>query len=221
MTRQNFLLMLFAAGVGFLGLHMMTASTITGGKLAVITDYTNYPQTTKPWTVGDLYTYIRQNNPKADFGLLTSDSRGRNVMTADDCINHPEKIGGSASVPTCDSRGYGFTQLLNKKNLKTVITLQRNDQLRKRYEASSIFLSDTAANAKKFVKTEIGKAVPRTKIVDKYFDLLLSFDIYDPSSKKTYRFFVVDPYPVSAIATAKSAIYPVLTGIIGHWAVTW
>jgi hypothetical protein len=218
MTRQNFLLMLFAAGVGLLGVYTLAAKPRVPA--------------TGIHTVQYLYNTIRSSSQNSDFilaakDIASSDQQRRGIhilapMTAQECSNSPGLIAGSVSP----NRGVAanhplkpvFDQLkaLLEDNKNTNVTLQKNTPLLN-VLANRLFLNDTLSTGKPnttvqaFVKKTTGKTMTRAQLVQKYGEMLLSFDLGG------YRFFLVDPCPPKAIVTGKNVTYPVLTAVMTKW----
>jgi hypothetical protein len=217
MTRQNFLLLVCAAGVGLFGVYALAAK----------------PRVPKTgfYTVDGLYGLIKSASELADFSVACKDAAsaseqksGKHTyvpMTAAECESSPSLIAGSISVNNSRAvtkNGKSLKASVLNKNRTTPVMLQKNSNLLKFLASSNfgLFLSDTKT-VKEFVKKTLGKEMDRNDLVEKYGNLLLSFDLYDADSKSTYRFFLVDPYPVKARVTAMSVTYPVLTAIISKW----
>jgi hypothetical protein len=126
------------------------------------------------------------------------------VMTAAECDAHPEWITGSWSVVKA-----GLTSVIDN-NLGTLVTLHTNPKLLDVLDKKGAFLRDNVS--KKF----FGKTKAAVKAL--YGRLLLSFDLLNPADNKMYRFFIVDPYPITAVTTAliirgKTPQYPALSQI--------
>ncbi|MFA6263258.1 MAG: hypothetical protein WCW33_01975 [Candidatus Babeliales bacterium] len=218
MTRQNFLLMLLAAGVGLLGVYTLAAKPRVPA--------------TGIHTVQYLYNTIRATDNRADFilaakDIATSDQQRRGIhiyepMTAAECVSKPSLIAGSVSpnkaIKANDPLKPVFDQIKNilEDNKSTNVTLQTNTPLLN-VLANRLFLNDKLSNGKPntivqaFVKKTTGRTMTKAQLVQKYGEMLLSFDLGG------YRFFLVDPCPPKAYATGKSVTYPVLTAVMMNW----
>lgn len=213
MTRKSFFLMLVAASaVGVLGLYAASVKKLRIPNVGM-------------YKVSDLYKIIRTNAQQADFILAFKDiatnaqkKRGIHIyepMTADECVNNPGIIAGSFSLNRSVANNK-FQQLKGvlRSNLNKYVELTSNPNLLK-VLAKTRFLTETRTNTKliqKFVahKNIMGKSMTRDQLIAAYGRVLLSFDLAD------YRFFLVDPFPPAATATAQGLTYPVVN-IMSKW----
>ncbi len=218
MARKSFFLMLVASAIGVLSLYAATVKKLRVPNVGV-------------QKVSYLYSIIRTNDSRADFILAAKDiatdtqkKRGIHIyepMTTYECINNPELIAGSVSpnrvVGENDPLKPVYTHIkgLLTDNLNANVDLTSNPNLLNVLK-SRLFLTETKANTKliqKIVsdKNVMGKSMTRDQLIEKYGKLLLSFDLGG------YSFFLVDPFPPAARATATSVIYPVVTAVISKW----
>ncbi len=218
MTRKSFFLMLVAvSAVGVLGLYAAVA------KLRI--------PNVGVHKVSDLYKIIRTNDQRADFILAAKDiaadtqkKMGIHIyepMTANECIYNPGIIAGSVSlnrfVGENDPLRPLFVHLRDvlQDNINTNVQLTDNKPLLNAL-ANRLFLTETKANTKLIQrvvsdKKVMGKSMTREQLIQAYGKLLLSFDIAG------YRFFLVDPFPPAARATATVVVYPVVTAVMSKW----